>query len=80
MKNTILKILASLKSGQRGRIKAISLDARNRRRLMEMGLIAGTEFLLVRFAPLGDPLEVRVRGYHLSLRKEEARHIRVELL
>ena len=47
---------------------------------MEMGLIAGTEFQLVRFAPLGDPLEVRVRGYHLSLRKEEARHIRVELL
>jgi len=54
---------------------AISLDARNRRRLMEMGLIAGREFLPVRFAPLGDPLEVRVRGHHLSLRKEEARHI-----
>ena len=75
-----MKILASLKSGQKGRITSISLDAKNRRRLMEMGLIAGTEFLLVRFAPLGDPLEVRVRGYHLSLRKEEARHIRVELL
>jgi ferrous iron transport protein A len=53
---------------------AISLGAKNRRRLMEMGLIAETEFLLVRFAPLGGPLEVKVRGYHLSLRKEEARH------
>ena len=45
-----------------------------------MGLIAGTEFTLVRFAPLGDPLELKILGYHLSLRKEEARHIKVELL
>jgi len=47
---------------------------------MEMGLIAGAEFLLVRFAPLGDPLELKVQGYHLSLRKEEAQHVSIELL
>jgi Fe2+ transport system protein FeoA len=72
--------LASLKAGQRGRIASIGLGAKNRRRLLEMGLIAGTEFTLVRFAPLGDPLELKIRGFHLSLRKEEARHIQIELL
>jgi len=66
--------LASLKAGQRARIASIGLCAKNRRRLLEMGLIAGAEFTLVRFAPLGDPLELQIRGYHLSLRKEEARY------
>ena len=47
-------------------------------RLREMGLIAGTPFTLVRTAPLGDPLEIQVRGYHLTLRKAEAAEIVVE--
>jgi Fe2+ transport system protein FeoA len=42
-----------------------------------MGLTVGTEFEIVRFAPLGDPLEVKIRGYHLSLRKREAAGVRV---
>ena len=41
-------------------------------RLLEMGLLPGTSLKLVRFAPLGDPIDVLVRGYHLSLRKSEA--------
>ncbi|MSU71187.1 MAG: ferrous iron transport protein A [Opitutus sp.] len=49
-------------------------------RLREMGLIAGTPVTLVRTAPLGDPLEIKLRGYHLTLRKSEAEHIIVELL
>lgn len=49
-----------------------------RRRLMEMGVTAGTEIEFERVAPLGDPLEVKVRGYHLSLRKEEAAKVHVE--
>ena len=47
-------------------------------RLREMGLLPGTAVTLVRTAPLGDPLEIKVRGYHLTLRKSEAEHILVE--
>ena len=46
-------------------------------RLREMGLIAGTRITLVRTAPLGDPLEIKVRGYHLTIRKVDAAHILV---
>ncbi|MDB6167271.1 MAG: FeoA family protein [Verrucomicrobia bacterium] len=48
-------------------------------RLREMGLIVGTPITLVRTAPLGDPLEIKLRGYHLSLRKSDAAHVMVEL-
>jgi ferrous iron transport protein A len=48
-------------------------------RLREMGLLAGTRVTLVRFAPFGDPIEIKVRGYHLTLRKSEAAHVIVEL-
>jgi ferrous iron transport protein A len=47
-------------------------------RLREMGLMPGTSVTLVRTAPLGDPIEVKVRGYNLTLRKSEAEHILVE--
>jgi Fe2+ transport system protein FeoA len=43
-----------------------------------MGLLAGTRVSLVRLAPLGDPLEIRLRGYHLTLRKSEAEHVLVD--
>jgi ferrous iron transport protein A len=48
-------------------------------RLREMGLLTGTRVTLVRTAPLGDPLEIKVRGYSLTLRKSEAEHVVVEL-
>lgn len=47
-------------------------------RLREMGLLAGTPVTLIRTAPLGDPLEIKLRGYHLTLRKSEAEHVEVE--
>lgn len=47
-------------------------------RLREMGLLAGTRVTLIRTAPLGDPLEIKVRGYNLTLRKAEAEHVLVE--
>jgi ferrous iron transport protein A len=47
-------------------------------RLREMGLLPGTTLTLVRTAPLGDPLEIKVRGYNLTLRKSEADHVLVE--
>ena len=48
-------------------------------RLREMGLLAGTRVTLIRTAPLGDPIEIKIRGYNLSLRKSEADHIIVDL-
>jgi ferrous iron transport protein A len=47
-------------------------------RLREMGLLAGTRVTLIRTAPLGDPLEIKLRGYNLTLRKTEADHVLVE--
>jgi len=47
-------------------------------RLREMGLLPGTRVTLVRTAPLGDPLEIKIRGYNLTLRKSEAAHVLVE--
>jgi len=70
--------LTSLPAGAKGRVVAIELPQADRPRLMEMGLLVGTPVELVRFAPLGDPVEIKVRGYHLSLRRHEAERIRVE--
>lgn len=47
-------------------------------RLLEMGVMEGTEIEVVKLAPLGDPIEVKLRGYHLSLRKQEAEQIEIE--
>ncbi len=69
--------LTSLAVGAAGTVTEINLPAENRPRLMEMGLLVGTPVELVRFAPLGDPVEIKVRGYHLTLRKHEAEQILV---
>ena len=50
-----------------------------RRRIMDMGVTKGTQIFIRKVAPLGDPIELRVRGYALSLRKEDARNIEVEV-
>jgi Fe2+ transport system protein FeoA len=64
--------LASFTIGQRGRIAGFDLPPEQRQRLLEMGMTVGSEFEIVRFAPLGDPIDLKVRGYHLSIRKHEA--------
>ena len=61
--------------GSAGKVTEIKIAAANRSRLMEMGLLVGTPVELVRFAPLGDPVEIKIRGYHLTLRKHEADQI-----
>ena len=71
--------LASLKVGNNGVVSEIKVPAEERGRLLEMGLLVGTPIELVRFAPLGDPLEIKVRGYHLTLRKHEAEQIFVKI-
>lgn len=73
--------LADLKPGERARITRVnSQKPQLRKRIMEMGLLPGTVVELERFAPLGDPLELAINDYHLSLRKEEAAFILVEQL
>jgi ferrous iron transport protein A len=69
--------LDRLAPGERGVIERIDADPAIARRLMELGLVPGTEIEMVRSAPLGDPLEVAVRGLHLSLRRSEAGRIHV---
>ena len=64
--------LASFEVGQKGRVTGFNLPPEPRQRLLEMGVTVGTTFEVVRFAPLGDPIDIKVRGYHLSLRKHEA--------
>ncbi len=69
--------LTSLEVGSRAVVTEIKIPAENRGRILEMGLLVGTTIELVRFAPLGDPVEIKVRGYNLSLRKHEAEQILV---
>jgi Fe2+ transport system protein FeoA len=69
---TASETLANFAAGQKGRITGFQLPAEPRQRLLEMGVTVGTTFEVVRFAPLGDPIDIKVRGYHLSLRKHEA--------
>lgn len=72
--------LDRLAPGQRGRVLRLGGDPAIRRRIMDMGVTPGAEVEVERLAPLGDPLEIEVRGYHLSLRKREAAQIDVEPL
>ena len=69
--------LTSLKIGGAATVTEIKLDPSQRSRLLEMGLLVGTSIQLVRFAPLGDPVEIKVRGYHLTLRRQDAEQILV---
>jgi Fe2+ transport system protein FeoA len=74
-----VKKLSELKKGDKGKIVSITGGGNVNRRLMEMGLVAGSEVEMQRVAPLGDPIEVRIKGYNLSLRKQEAAGIQVEV-
>jgi ferrous iron transport protein A len=69
--------LDQLKLGQRARIEALEGDDAVAGRLWEMGLLDGEEVEVLGFAPLGDPIEIRLRDYRLSLRRSEAARIQV---
>ena len=72
--------LDKLIPGESGRVLKVSGRGAIRRRLVDMGLTTGAEIEMVKLSPLGDPVEYRLRGYHLSLRKSEAKTIEVELI
>jgi ferrous iron transport protein A len=71
--------LSSVVVGTTATVTEIKLPPESRSRLMEMGLLVGTPVELVRFAPMGDPIEIKVRGYNLTLRKHEAEQILVQV-
>lgn len=62
------------------KVVQINPETKMRRRIMDMGIVKGTEIVLEGKAPMGDPIEVRIRGYNLSLRKSEAKNIIVEVI
>jgi ferrous iron transport protein A len=72
------RTLVSVAPGESARVKSVGGEGSAARRLMDLGLIRGTPIKVVRVAPLGDPIEVSLRGFMLTLRRSEAEHVVVE--
>ena len=73
-----VKTLNQLEPGERATIIKVGGEGPVRRRILDMGVVSGADIEVVRVAPLGDPVEFRIKGYNLSLRKSEAQNIQVE--
>ena len=73
-----MRTLSDVKIGESVKVKALKGEGPVKRRIMDMGITKGVEINLRKIAPLGDPIEVNVRGYELTLRKSEAENIEVE--
>lgn len=71
------RCLNELAVGSKASVVTVEGDRETRRRLMEMGFCNGTPVEVIRRAPLGDPIEFRVRGYRVSLRNEQAKQVRI---
>ncbi|MBQ4053883.1 MAG: ferrous iron transport protein A [Clostridia bacterium] len=72
-----MKLLSQLKIGEQGTVVAVNGEGAIRRRLFDMGITPGAEVYLRKKAPLGDPIEIAIRGYELTLRKAEAAHVEI---
>ena len=75
-----IKPLSELKPKEMGRVVKVSGKGSVFRRILDMGVVSGAELRVERVAPLGDPIQIKVKGYHLTLRKEEAANIQVEVV
>lgn len=73
-----MRTLAELRPMESGIIRTLRGAGGIQQRLLEMGLIDGTKVEVLRYAPLGDPIEIFVRGFHLTLRKSEAQLVEVD--
>lgn len=73
-----MKTLRDVKIGESATVKRLHGEGATKRRIMDMGITKGTDIKVRKLAPLGDPLELTVRGYELSLRKADAEMIEVE--
>ena len=72
--------LKDMKPGQKARVVKMRLRGDANKRIVEMGMTSGAVIEVERVAPLGDPVDIKVKGYHLSLRKTEAEGIDVEII
>ncbi len=70
-----MRTLKEMKVGEIGAVKKVNGEGAIKRRIMDMGITKGTEIFVRKVAPLGDPIEVTVRGYELSVRKNDAEMI-----
>ena len=75
----MIKLLSDFNAGDRGVITAVRGEGKIRRRLFDMGVTPGAELIMRKKAPLGDPIEITIRGYELTLRKAEAACVEVEI-
>jgi ferrous iron transport protein A len=73
-----MKTMKDAKVGEQFIVKKIHGEGALRRRIMDMGITRGTQINVVKNAPLGDPMELELRGYHLSLRRKDAELVEVE--
>ncbi len=73
-----MKTMKELKVGQRARVVKLHGEGAIKRRIMDMGITKGVEVYVRKVAPLGDPIELTVRGYELSLRKADAEMVEIE--
>lgn len=73
------RTLDMLQEKQTGRVRQVSGSRAIRRRMLDMGVVPGTEITILRRAPLRDPVEVRVKNYYLALRAEECRNVQVDV-
>ena len=73
------KTVSRMKRGEKGVVTHVGSSGALRRRIIDMGLTPGCTVIMRKIAPLGDPMEINVRGYELSLRKKEADEITVEI-
>lgn len=74
-----IRSLEELEPGERGRIVKVGGNGSAARRFRDMGLVPGSEVEVERVAPLGDPVEIKIKGYHLAIRREEATSVLVEV-
>lgn len=74
------KLLSGFSVGESGKIISVKGEGKIRRRLFDMGVTPGAELTMRKKAPLGDPIEITLRGYELTLRKSEAACVEVEVL
>ncbi len=75
----MLKKLDRIEKGETGLVRSVEGDGKVRRRLFDMGVTPGAKVTLRKKAPLGDPIEITIRGYELSLRKAEAELVNIEV-
>ncbi|MDR1582163.1 MAG: ferrous iron transport protein A [Prevotellaceae bacterium] len=74
-----LKLLSEFKPGEKGAVEKLTVLGPLRRRLLDMGITPGTEIVFNKVAPLGDPVEIGLRGYMLAIRKTEAEAVLMKM-